>query len=304
MDGPAAACRRQTHAQLTTRQQTKGVSDHMADALPFPPLDDFEPTRRSLHLYSQGLAVIPRAHAAPHPNWWHAALLVHPFGLETPAVKLPGGASLRLRLDLKQHRAILQTSDGRRRSIDLAAGLTGTEFGDQIIDAVAQLGLEAEYDRRRFEDDAPRLYDRDAVGRFLTALVSADRIFKEHRATLPGHCGPVQFWTHGFDLAFEWFGTRVETVEEDGELREQPAQLNLGFYPWSEPYFFSNPWPFDGDTLLNKPLPAGARWFTQGWQGALLPYQELVGDPAAENRLRGFARRVYEIAAPTLMAEG
>jgi hypothetical protein len=35
-----------------------------------------------------------------------------------------------------------------------------------------------------------------------------------------------------------------------------------------------------------------------------LPYQELVGDPAAENRLRGFARRVYEIAAPTLMAEG
>jgi hypothetical protein len=33
----------------------------------------------------------------------------------------------------------------------------------------------------------------------------------------------------------------------------------------------------------------------------MLPYTELVGDPNAESRLRQFARRVYDIASPTLL---
>jgi hypothetical protein len=49
-------------------------------------------------------------------------------------------------------------------------------------------------------------------------------------------------------------------------------------------------------------LPEGARWFTESWQGTILPYDELAGDPNAENRLKEYARAVFDIALPTLMA--
>jgi hypothetical protein len=68
------------------------------------------------------------------------------------------------------------------------------------------------------------------------------------------------------------------------------------------PYFYSNPWPFEKDQLLDKPLPAGAGWFTGGWEGTIFPYVELVGAANAEERLLAYARAVYDAAAPTLMA--
>ena len=115
--------------------------------------------------------------------------------------------------------------------------------------------------------------------------------------------GPVQLWPHGFDLAFEWFGTRTETYEENGQITEYPSQINLGFYPAGDrPYFYSNPWPFEGDVLTGEPLPHGAEWHTDGWQGSVLHYDLLTGIPDANTKLLEYAKRVHELASPTLMA--
>jgi hypothetical protein len=183
-------------------------------------------------------------------------------------------------------------------------GLTASQFGDQVLEAVADLGLSGQYAREKFENDDPRDYNPEAAERFLTALVNADRVFKEHRAKLSGDAGPVQLWPHGFDLAFEWFGTRVVTYEHEGEVQEHPSQLNLGFYPGdldNAPYFYSNTWPFDADKLLDQPLPAGASWHTEGWQGTYLPYSELAGTENGEERLADFARAVFELCSPALL---
>ncbi|MDX1614357.1 MAG: DUF5996 family protein [Candidatus Promineifilaceae bacterium] len=269
----------------------------------FPPLDNLEPTRQTLHLYARAIGVVPRAHAEPHPKWWHISLRVVPDGLKSTRMALPDGGTFWLKMDLTAHKSYLLTSDERVWEFDMTAGLTGTEFGDQILAAVAELGLEGDYARERFESDETRDYDPAAVADFLTALVNADRIFKEHRAKLSGDVSPVQLWPHGFDLAFEWFGTRTQTFEENGEVHEYPSQLNLGFYPGGDPYFYSNPWPFEGDQLLGKELPEGASWHTEGFEGTILPYSELQEEPDAETRLLEYARRVYELAAPTLTAD-
>lgn len=266
----------------------------------FPSLDGFEPTRKTLHLYAQAIGVVPRTHAAPHDQWWHISLRVTPTGLKTAVFDLPNGESGWLEMDLTQHLVRLQTSYGGTRAFDMQAGLTGTEFGEQILTAVADLGLSGDYARDKFVDDDPRDYDPQQAANFFTALTNAHRIFSAHRATLTGNMGPIQLWPHGFDLAFEWFGTRVETYEEHGEVQEMPAQLNLGFYPGGDPYFYSNPWPF-AETLLDHSLPEGAEWHTDGWQGSTLPYTELVGDDNAEARLRAFAGRVFALASPTLL---
>ena len=271
----------------------------------FPSLTSFAATRKTLQLYARSVAAIPRAYAEPHPQWWHISLAVQPDGLVTDSILLPDGDRIYLKLSLKEHNVALFKQDEALRTWEMTAGLISTILGNQIIVAVEALGLtDGDYAREKFEDDDPRVYDPASVARFQIALTNVDRIFKSHRATLPGDASPVQLWPHGFDLAFEWFGTRVQTHEEHGVVQESPAQLNLGFYPedTENAYFYSNPWPFEADALLDKPLPPGTHWHTEGWQGAVLPYAELADDPNAEQRLREFARRVYELASPTLMA--
>lgn len=271
----------------------------------FPALDDWQATRETLHFYCRAVSAIPRAHAEFHPRWWHISLKVLPDGLVTKKMALPGGGQFWFKMDLRQHQTLLLTNQGVAREFSMTEGLTATEFGDHILDAVVDLGLPAEHARKKFENDEPRHYDPAAAERFLTALVNVDRIFKEHRATLSGDIGPVQFWPHGFDMSFEWYGTRVETYEHDGKIEESPSQLNLGFYPGGTAdgqYFYSNPWPFEANELLDKPLPGGASWHTEGWQGTFLPYGELVDDGEAEARLREYARAVFEICSPTLLA--
>ncbi len=272
----------------------------------FPPLEDCQATKESLHLYALAMSVVPRAHAKFHPQWWHITLKVTPEGLVGNEIKLPDGGSFKLRMDFGKHAVVLETSRGESKEFGMAAGLTATQFGDQILAAVADLGLEGEYEREKFENDEPRAYNKEQAAAFFRVVTIADRVFKKQREGLSGERGPVQLWPHGFDLAFEWFGTRVERHEENGEMQEYPAQLNLGFSPGESshpaPYFYSNPWPFEGDQLTDKQLPHGARWFTESWQGTLLEYSNLVGDPEAEQKLLEYAQGVYEITSPTLMA--
>lgn len=269
----------------------------------FPSLDGFGPTRKTLHLYAHAMGVIPRAHAIAHPKWWHISLKVRPDGLVTDSIPLPGSGICYLRMDLHTHMIILAASDGRAQTFDMRTGMTGTEMGNAIINAVAGLGLTSDYNRQRFESDEPREYEAEVVGRYFTALVNADQTFKKHLARVDGNTSPIQVWPHGFDLSGEWFGTRVVTAEEHGETKEHPSQINIGFYPGNnndESYFYSNPFPFEADQLLDKPLPPGARWFTESWQGTLLPYKELINDLDPETRLLDYAKAVFDIASPTL----
>ena len=258
---------------------------------------EFEPTRATLHAYARAAGALPRAHGVPHPKWWHLSLKVRPEGLVGDPLPLPDGGALAVGMDLTRHEIVLRSSRGASAALDMQAGATGTEIGRQIIAAAADLGLEGEVDTSRFEDSEARAYHPAAATAYFDAFVAAHGVFAAHRATLGDRVSPIQVWPHGFDLAFDWFGTRM--VDHEGEAL--PAQLNLGFYPGGEPYFYSNPWPFDPE-LTAIPLPHDASWHTEGWQGALLPYTTLQGDPGAAAKLTEFARAVFAAAAPTLTA--
>lgn len=271
----------------------------------FPDLKDWDATKATLHAYSKVLGVVPRAHAEPHPKWWHISLKVQPDGLVTDQMKLPGGGTFHLKMDLHHHHIALMTNRGEKQYWNMAAGLTATELANQLFEAVASLGLQGEYAREKFENDKPRLYHPAQAEAYFSALKNVDRIFKSHRSTLVGEIGPVQLWPHGFDLAFEWFGTRMLEYEEHGQVSKYPAQLNLGFSPGEpshpKPYFYSNPFPFEAEKLLHHPLPHGARWFTESWQGTLLEYSSLVDDPQAGQKVLDYAQSVFEICSPYLM---
>jgi hypothetical protein len=205
-------------------------------------------------------------------------------------------------MDLRAHEVVIETSSGDRATVSMTAGLTGSEFGDRLVAALEGLGIKGDYARDKFDSDEARVYDPAAAEAYFTAIVNIDHNLEVHRSSLDGPVGPLQIWPHGFDLAFEWYGTRTESHEEHGEVSEMPAQLNLGFYPAGRAYFYSNPWPFESEVLTATALPGLAAWHTEGWEGSILYYDDLLAleDPA--QRLLEYARAIHNAAAPTLTA--
>lgn len=270
----------------------------------FPSLESFGPTRQTLQRYARAISAIARVHALHHPNWWHISLKVTPSGLISDNIPTPSGGILAFRMDFHRHQIVAWNSSGWQKEYPMTSRTSGTAMGERLISAAVENGLHGEYQRERFESDEPGVYDATAATDFFHALVSADRVLKKHRARLTGDTSPVQLWSHGFDLSMEWFGTRLESYEENGETKLMPAQINFGFYPGQDDastYFYSNPWPFEADHLLAQSLPAGASWHTNGWQGSILPYAAIKGEDEAEDRLLDYAKAVFDIASPRLM---
>ena len=265
---------------------------------------EWEPTRQTLHAYLRVLSAVPRMWLAPHPNWWHITLAVRPAGLETNVVTTPNGTATQLRMDLQRHEIALLGVEQKLQVWDLRAGYTADELAGMIFRAYAELGVSGEYPEGTYENAGPREYAPETAARFDRAIRWIDRVLNRHRAQLSGRVGPVQLWPHGFDIAFECFGSKSVIYEANGGEKEAPAQINFGWAPGDashpEPYFFSNPWPFD-ESLVEQPLPSGARWFQGGWKGTLLPYRDLVGDPEAERHLLDYWGEVFAVSHAALM---
>ena len=270
----------------------------------FPSLDGFGPTRATLHAYALAINSIARVHAQPRPHWWHTSLKITEDGLVSDPLLLPSGESAVFTINFRDHEIALEDGSGHASTFPMSSGWSGTQMGDALIAAAEAMGLHGEYDRERFESTEPGMYDTAVAERFFTALCSAKRVFEAHLATLSGTISPIELWPHNFDMSAEWYGTRMIPYDEEGKTTFLPAQLNLGFYPGEndeDSYFYSNPWPFESELLLDQPLPAGANWHTDGWTGSELPYSLVVAEPHAEQLVIDFARAVYALARPTLI---
>jgi Family of unknown function (DUF5996) len=266
-----------------------------------PPMpEDWEDTRATLQAYASVVSALPRGLLEPDPRWWHIGFSVTPRGFQTLPISISGGASATLLIDLVDHEIVLSTDTGSRLSWPMDAGITATKMGDELIAAATEFGLDGRYDLDSIADDAPRPYDRADAERFFSVLQAVHAVFVEHRSRLDGDVSPIHLWPHGFDLSFEWFGTKLNPYEENGRVVELPSQLSLGFYPAGDAYFYSNPWPFDVDLMIENPLPEACEWYVSDWQGTRLRYAALDGDPRATERLLDFAERVFEIVRPTL----
>jgi len=263
--------------------------------VPFP--DSWATTSRALHGYACVLGAIPRAHAEPHPTWWHIGLQVDGDSLVTAPISLPGGGDLRLGLSPMRHLAWMRAAEFDEVGFPLDAGLSPNELASEVIGRATALGLADAYDRPRFESDARPAYDRGAATAYWQNLTTVARLLERRRDEMEGP-GTVHVWPHHFDMSFEWYGSRQVDA---GDGSSVSAQINFGFNVLDEQYLYSSPWPFD-ETLTRRPLPGAARWHTDGWTGSLLPFDALLGDPRWDELALGYARSVFEAALPTLTA--
>lgn len=274
----------------------------MADPRPeFPELSGTEATRDTLHAYSRILGALRRAHAPPHERWWHVSLRIEPHGMAMPPTPCPGNPaeSFAVRMDLVDHRLGIIVSDADIGNLDMREGMSAAALGDRVIHLLRGAGVDVAPDRERYGSEDPRPYDPAHAAAWLAAFRAAECALRSVREAVSGERGPIQLWSHHFDLSFEGFGTRVVTYVEDGVEHEAVAQVGCGFSPLPSatggqwPYFYATPWPFD-DSLREHALPCEAAWVTEGWDGALLPYGEALS--RGQEAVREFGLAVFELA--------
>ena len=217
-------------------------------------------------------------------------------GLVTAAVPLADGAELISRLDLKTHEIVITAGD-TTETIDMTSGPSPASIGAAILAVAAEHGSTIDADASRFEDDSSQDYDPNHASAFLVVATSVVEAFSQINTSVPGEITGPHLWPHGFDIATEWYSTKM--VDFDGTPTS--AQIALGWYPAGDAYFYANPWPFD-DSFLNTELPTGATWNTDGWYGAKLNIEDVsVDDGVATVVALGTA--VHTAAREALLAD-
>jgi hypothetical protein len=282
---------------------------------PSLPLDDWEPTYKTVHRWTQVLGKIRMGHTPPANHWWHATLLVTERGLATGAIPNRGGG-FSLELSFLEHRLAARGANGREKGFDLEP-MTVAEFYHRTLTTLADLGVPVKIDPTPQElmdttpldrDTTNCSYDPEATGRLLRILRSVDEVFQETRWDFLGKQSPSHFFWGAFDLALTRFSGRPNPAPPGDPIMGEAYShevISHGFWPGGD-------WPVGGRVgeavfyAYCVPTPegfAGARVAPPGaaWNGVLgefvLPYEVVRTAPDPRGALLDFIRSTYAAGA-------
>jgi hypothetical protein len=283
--------------------------------LPELPLDAWEPTKITLHLWAQIVGKVRLASTAPRNHWWNAPLYVDVRGLTTRRMHR-GGTTFELAFDFVDHRLVLRTTAGGERSFPLRDGLSVAEFDARLHGLLSTAGVDPAIREEPFgvpmttpfpDDREHAAYDPEYVVRYWRALDWVDEVLEQFSGWFCGKQSPVHLFWHSLDLALTRFsGRRAPPIDADPVTREAYSHEVISFGFWAgdqslrEPAFYSYTAP-EPPGLTEQPLaPAAAAWQT-GPTGslALLPYEEARAAPDPRAALMEFLESAYAAGATT-----
>lgn len=218
-------------------------SDHPnANLWPELPLETWQDTYHTLHMWSQIVGKVRLALCAPVNHWWEVPLYVNARGLTTSPIPYPGGI-FEVEFDFINHQLVIQTSQNTSKTLALAPRSVADFYRD-FMAALAALGIAVKIWKMPVEIPDPIPFDQDTVhasydpeyaNRFWRILVCCDSIFKEFRAAFIGKVSPVHFFWGSFDLAVTRFSGRraPERPGADSMTREAYSHevISGGFWP-------------------------------------------------------------------------
>ena len=283
--------------------------------LPELPLEGWEETKTTLHLWSQIVGKVRMASTVPRNHWWNVTLYVDVRGLTTRRLHAAGDVVFQIDLDFLDHRLVVRTNRGAEASFELADGLSVAAFDEQLHATLAELGVDVRIRETPFAmpvttpftaDREHARYDADAVERFWRVLDWTDGVLEEYAGRYRGKSSPVHLFWHSFDLAVARFGGKPapERAGADAVTREAYSHemIASGFWPGDEnmrePAYYSYTSP-EPDGLRASPLePDRARWIDQGGGSlALLPYEAVRTAADPRTTLLAFLESAYQAGA-------
>jgi hypothetical protein len=284
-------------------------------SLPELPLEGWEPTKVTLHLWAQIVGKVRMASSPPRNHWWHAPLYVDVRGLTTRPLHTRGGTGFRIDFDFVDHRLVVSTDNGAVESFELHDGLSVAEFDESLHATLARLGVDVAIREVPFglqistpfpADRDHAAYNRDAVERFSRILAWTAWVFEEFAGWYCGKTSPVHLFWHSFDLAVTRFGGRraPDTPGLDPVNRESYSHELVSFGFWAgdermrEPSYYSYAAPEPAGLRERQLDPAAARWVDQGGGSmAVLSYEAVRASPDPRATLLEFLESAYRAGA-------
>jgi len=285
---------------------------------PWPalPLEQWQDTRDTLHLWTQVVGKVRLALAPAANHWWHVPLYVDARGLTTSLMPYRG-RGLEVVLDLTAHELQLLTTLGERRRMSLEPRSVA-DFTAEFRSHLRALDVEVPIhpvpvevaEAIPFDQDTEHAsYDPDAVHRFWTSLVSAHRVLSRFRGEFRGKASPVHFFWGAFDLAVTRFSGRPAPRHPGGVPHcPDPVMVeayseevsSCGYWPGgaAEGAFYAYAYP-EPPGYRTSPVSPGTATFDEALGEFVLPYADVrqAADPDAH--LLEFLRSTHAAAAGT-----
>jgi hypothetical protein len=284
------------------------------ETLPDLPLDQWQDTLTTLHLWTQIVGKIRLALAPMMNHWWQIPLYVTARGLTTSP--MPSGREiLQIDFDFIDHTLRVQSNSGETRVIPLAGHSVATFYRD-LMAALDSLGVDVKIwtvpvemeERIPFEQDEKHAaYDPEYAHRFWQALLQMDRVMKIFRARFCGKASPVHFFWGSFDLATTRFsGRRAPLLQKAYHVATYVMQeayadecSSCGFWPGEglgEPAFYAYHYPEPPVYAQFRIQPTGA-YYHPTLREFILPYEAVRQLPNWEAVVLSFFQSTYEAGA-------
>jgi hypothetical protein len=284
--------------------------------LPELPLDAWEPTKTTLHLWAQIVGKIKLATSPPRNHWWNVPLYLDTRGLTTRRLHY-AGVGFQINFDFIDHRLLVATNRGQQDGFALHNGLSVADFDRRLHQLLDRLGVDIAIREDPYgvpmttpfpADIEHAAYDPTYVRRFWQVLDWVDGVLEEFSGWYHGKQSPVHLFWHGFDLAVTRFSGRLAPPRPgaDPVTREAYSHevISFGFWAGDDttpyPAFYSYTAP-EPPGLADQPLhPAAADWRqVRGGSMALLGYDQLRAAHDPRSTLLGFLQSAYDAGVRT-----
>jgi len=286
-----------------------------SSGLPALPLEKWNATRDTLHLWMQ---IVGKVRLALHPklnHWWHVPFYVTPRGLSTQPIPLATGR-LEIEFDFLNHELAMDAGAMGTRRFALRDGLSVAAFHKHFFENMAKLGLRhvpflnKPYDvpavsTTPFDQDTEHAkYDPHQARRYHEAIMAADGIFQEFRGRFLGKSSPVHCFWHSMDLAVTRFSGRPAPEKPGANQVQKEAYshevISCGWWPGDKqvrgPAFYGYAAPAP-QGLYEQPLaPSSARWWPENGY-AILMHDDARAEPDPRRAVLDFLESVYQASA-------
>jgi hypothetical protein len=276
---------------------------------PALPLNEWQDTYHTLHLWSQIIGKIRMTLSTPLNQWWHVTLYVNSRGLTTGPIPY-GPGIFEIQFDFQKHAVEIVTSEATSASRPLKPESVAAFYAG-ILESLASLGIAVNIDlkpqemgpAKPFDCDITNCsYDGEYAHRFWRILVSSAKVMQNFRAQFIGKCSPVHFFWGSFDLACTRFSGRPAPPRPG--VISGPAYshevCSAGFWPGGGavdgPAYYSYTVPQPAGIEKAPVRPEAAKWNPQ-LSEFILMYDDVRRSDSPEGALLEFLQSTYEAGA-------
>jgi hypothetical protein len=287
-------------------------------SLPPLPLEEWEPTKITLHLYLQILGKIQLALMPRKNHWWNITDLVSPIGITTHDIPYADEKeTFQITLNITQHRLEVCTSKKEYESFSTQDGLSVAEFYKKLFAIFEKLNIKVKIIASPYDVPAEtkpfsqinnfHFYRAEYVERYWRILVWVSQVFNKFSGRCYGKTSPVQLYWHHMDLTVTRFSGRKAPALPDGATTANKDAyshevISFGFWAGDEkmrgPAFYSYTYPSPEKLDQEILEPSAAKWVdNNGSPMALLMYDDIYDKENAEELLLNFLESAYTAGA-------